>query len=273
MALRAQISLMFKDKDLYENFIVPSKTEKVLNEIIIKCLSAYYYNEEVRNKIEGISMEDVVSDETIVTDSQQICNSIREALAMQSFMASELENTISNGIDDINNIMDKVDDMTESSGFVKPTQTEYGAGIPLLDLKNPINQKSSENVSQVSQSASSDANMGYNNFVIEYLMRAVLGDEGIAKMNEEYSALVSGKSEVLENSSSEIENSQVGQAKESEVKDSEVKEQQVQEGVPVQTVITEKTTSQEPEMPKSQNEDVVEEEDATDALLDLLGSL
>ena len=274
MALRAQISLMFKDKDLYDNFIVPSKAEKVLNDFIIKCLSAYYYNEEIRNKIEGISMEDVVSDDTIITDSQQICNNIREALAMQSFMATELENAINDGIDDINNIMDKVDDMTEGSGFVKSTQTEYGAGIPLLDLKNPTNQKSSENVSQASQTSGYDANTGYNNFVIEYLMRTVLGTEGIAKMNEEYSALVSGKTKSSENSSSESADSQVVTTEVNESSIFEESKEQAQTGVVSEQIVSEQTVKSEPE-PEKTDSDISndEAEDATDALMDLLGSL
>ena len=278
MALRAQISLMFRDKDLYENFIVPSKAEKVLNDIIIKCLSAYYYDEEVRNKVEGISMADVIADSSAITDSQQICNNIREALAMQSFMASELENTINDGVDDIGDIMNKVDDL--STGFVKHTQTEYGEGIPQLSLQKSTSPNTESSVQQTANTAHSDANAGYNSFVIEYLMRAVLGTEGIARMNAEYDAMVSGQPQETQETPSESVTEQVVITENKEtVISEEVAEPAQPEVTESVEVVPEVSEPEVPEPVEEVEEEFVEEvanevaEDATDALLSLFQSL
>lgn len=254
MAMRAQISLLFKDKDLYDNFIMPNKTQKTLNDIIIKCLSAYYYDEEVRNKVEGISLEDIISGDTVVTDSQQICNSIREALAMQSFMASELENTLSDGIEDVTDIMNKVDNMAESTGFVKNTKTDYGAGIPLLALGN--SNAPAEGSSHISQ-----GDNGFFSFVMDKMMRSMFGDSGVEDLKREYENTIGGHT--TENSPSQVSESQV-----------------VMENT---TVIEEQPSNiteikqPEPQITEKKVEEVEEEpevaEDATDALLGLLGSL
>lgn len=135
MSLRAQLSLLFEDKDLYNQFIVPCKQAKSLNGIIIRCLSAYYYNEEVRNMIEGspIHFEDDASSNT---STQEICQNIRNTLMMQSIIAGELEATINNGTQSVEDILSRTNKMATESGLAKEQQTGSGGSILQIEQQN-----------------------------------------------------------------------------------------------------------------------------------------
>ena len=135
MSMRAQLSLMFDDENLFDNFVKPYKDEKLLNNLIIKCLSAYYYNEEVRNLIEGTSLDDVADSEE-VTSTQSLVDGIRASLIMQDFLASELQNTIDAGTEDVSSILNRTNEAAEKSGIAKTTQTEYGASVLKIEQHN-----------------------------------------------------------------------------------------------------------------------------------------
>jgi hypothetical protein len=138
--MRAQISLQFDDEDLYSNFVVPYKEQRVLNSVIIKCLSAYYYNEEVRNLIEGTSMEEVTDGEGIQS-TQSLCDSIRASLMMQDFLTSELQNTIANGTEDITNILNQTNDLAKKSGVAKASTSEYKSEVLQIAVNNTPEDK------------------------------------------------------------------------------------------------------------------------------------
>lgn len=135
MSMRAQLSLLFDDENLFDNFVIPYKNEKLLNSIIIKCLSAYYYNEEVRNLIEGTNLDEV-SDSEEVTSTQSLVDGIRASLIMQDFLASELQNTIDAGTEDVSNILNRTNDVAEQTGVAKTTTTEYGASVLKIEQHN-----------------------------------------------------------------------------------------------------------------------------------------
>ena len=135
MSMRAQLSLMFDDENLFDNFVKPYKDEKLLNNLIIKCLSAYYYNEEVRNLIEGTSLDDVADSEE-VTSTQSLVDDIRADVATQKFLADELQKTIDAGTEDVSEILNRTNKATEKSGVAKTTQTEYGASVLKIEQHN-----------------------------------------------------------------------------------------------------------------------------------------
>lgn len=134
--MRAQIGLVFSDEDLFNNFIEPYKQQRELNSVIVRCLTAYYYNEEVRNMIEGVALEDVATAGVEITSSQEICNSIRESLMVQDFLTSELKDTIEGGQEDVDDILAKANDLATASGTVKSSETEFGKGYLKLEVKN-----------------------------------------------------------------------------------------------------------------------------------------
>lgn len=127
MSMRAQLSLCFDDENLFDNFIKPYKDEKLLNNLIIKCLSAYYYDEDIRKGIEG-QTEDLSGVEE-VTSTQSLVDGIRKSLIMQDFLASELQKTIDAGNPDVSEILNRTNEAAEKSGVAKTTQTEYGASV------------------------------------------------------------------------------------------------------------------------------------------------
>ncbi len=130
---RVQASLIFRDAELYNDFILPCKQEKELNSLIVRCLSAYYYNEDARNAIDGTSLEDI--SDAGVSDNQAICDSLRAALVAQDYFVNELQNTMADGMDDIQSILNGANDMARDAGVCEPSASEYGAGVDRLSPK------------------------------------------------------------------------------------------------------------------------------------------
>ena len=166
MSMRAQISLQFADADLFENFVTPYKENRLLNSLIIKCLSAYYYNEDVRNLIEGTSMSDATNGEE-VQSTQSIVDNIRASLVMQDYLATELQSTIDNGTEDIDNILNKTNEVARQTGVAKPSQTESGSNVLQIETKNLNGEGSGE-------SSASDLKGFDNNAAVNLLLNCVL---------------------------------------------------------------------------------------------------
>ena len=166
MSMRAQISLQFADADLFENFVTPYKENRLLNSLIIKCLSAYYYNEDVRNLIEGTSMSDATNGEE-VQSTQSIVDNIRASLVMQDYLATELQSTIDNGTEDIDNILNKTNEVARQTGVAKPSQTESGSNVLQIETKNLNGDGSGE-------SSAPDLKGFDNNAAVNLLLNCVL---------------------------------------------------------------------------------------------------
>ena len=152
MSRRAQISLQFDDADLFDNFVTPYKEGRLLNSLIIKCLSAYYYNEDVRAIIEGTDLNEATGGSQ-VQSTQSICDSIRSALLMQDFLSAELQNTIDNGTSDISDILDKTNNLANETGVSKTTESEYGSTVLRLSMEN-LNTDSNKQSNQQSKETS-----------------------------------------------------------------------------------------------------------------------
>lgn len=165
-SMRAQVSLMFDDADLFENFVEPYKQERLLNGLIIRCLSAYYYNEEVRSLVEGTKLEEV-TEGVDVQSTQSICDSIRASLLMQDFLQQELQSTVDNGAEDITNILQKTNDLAKDKGVAKTTTSEYGGGILQLEVHNP-------NPQQVGASNDTNTGNGLSNDQFSLLTQAIM---------------------------------------------------------------------------------------------------
>lgn len=135
MSMRAQLSLCFDDENLFDNFIKPYKDEKLLNRLIIKCLTAYYYDEDIRKGIEAY-LSDSVADSEEVTSTQSLVDGIRASLIMQDFLASELQNTIDAGTEDVPEVLNRTNEAAKKSGVVKTTKTEYGSAVLKIEEHN-----------------------------------------------------------------------------------------------------------------------------------------
>lgn len=138
MAMRAQISLQFSDPDLYNNFVIPSKDSKVLNGLIVKCLSSYYYSEEARQAIEGVSLEDL-TDTSDVKSTQNLCEDIRRSLLTQDFLLEQLNQTVARGTEEFT--ISDINAVAAATHEVKATKSDYHSTV--LKIGGPTQQTDS----------------------------------------------------------------------------------------------------------------------------------
>ncbi len=103
---RAQVSLSFEDEELYEGLIVPLKKTKTLQKTILDCLTAFYYNDTVRQIVSGIEEEIYLEEE--VEDKDAIFADIRNSLLASEFIMDECAATIEDGMADISTIVEAV---------------------------------------------------------------------------------------------------------------------------------------------------------------------
>ena len=164
--MRAQVSLMFDDADLFENFIIPCKEERRLNGIIVKCLAAYYANPQVRSLVEGEQdTEEAVMEG--VKPTQSICDSIRASLIMQDYLVEELKQSVDSGMEDVESILTQANTRAERNGFGASYQTKSGSTI--LQLEAPKQQTQTEE-----PSAGGTASVPAPNNLAAILCQAVL---------------------------------------------------------------------------------------------------
>lgn len=123
MLNRVQLSLIIDDKDVYDNLIMPAKQNKDLHPLCIRLLSAYYYNEEVRNIVDGVSEDcDTISDSPVM----DAINNLRNNLAMQAFLSSDLSKVIEDGAEDIADIATNGGTVNVSNVKVEFTKNQAG---------------------------------------------------------------------------------------------------------------------------------------------------
>ena len=292
MSMRAQLSLMFDDENLFDNFVKPYKDEKLLNNLIIKCLSAYYYNEEVRNLIEGTSLDDVADSEE-VTSTQSLVDGIRASLIMQDFLASELQNTIDAGTEDVSSILNRTNEVAEKSGVAKTTQTEYGASVLKIEQHNLNIGETQESQAQTGSSVepsntlkilimavSKLAEASGNSEVVNLLHSSPVSEQAVVQSDVSKTSSVVTNQEVL--TKSQITKS-ISETSTSDVNDNfEVEEDFIKEEPVVtkndfepESVATALTQAENPDAGISTTIEAPAniDEDASDAIGELLGSL
>lgn len=137
-ALRAQVSLIFSDEDLFDNFVVPMRDNRELSGLIIRLLTLYYNNEDIRNTIEGVSTEDLEDAEQYKSVDDSIAR-MRQTLAMQDFMFTQVSQTLEEGASAIDAIM-KTNDIIKQSGVVKTEQTDVGEAVTGFHFENSTSE-------------------------------------------------------------------------------------------------------------------------------------
>lgn len=155
---RTQVSLNFTDENLYNNFILPYKANRELNPIIVRCLSAYFYNDSIRNQIEGFDEGVDEESNSNVRSSQDIINEIRESLAMQSFYSDMLNDVMQDGIDDFSNILNFTNKFAEENGSMTSTKSDYGTpiyhAVPIEDKLNQLKASQEKGINTPNSSMS-----------------------------------------------------------------------------------------------------------------------
>lgn len=134
MAHRVQLSLQILDDNLYNGLIEDLKANRELNNKVIDVLTAYYYNEEIRNTIEKYIKGDSI-DETYntSTNTDELFADIHNAMAMSNFYANEAMQTLEDGTDMVDDILNQTSKQAEEDGIIDNVSTsEYGYEIPKL---------------------------------------------------------------------------------------------------------------------------------------------
>ena len=173
--LRAQCSLLFYDEKLYNDFVAPMKANKDLNTIIIKCLSAYYYNQEARNLIEGLDESDKLQETP--NEQQEMINQIRQSLMMQSFMVQELQNTVDDGVEDVQDILQHTNKKAEETGVAFTETTQSGGNILRIGkIDTPTNVEATQGRTVTEQPVESEGLTEQEEFILTALEIAVDGN-------------------------------------------------------------------------------------------------
>jgi len=145
--MRAQLSLLFTDNELYYNLIEPYKQNKELRNLIMRCLTAYYYNEEVRRLVEGA--EETSSNNKSAEDC--IAN-IRDTLFLQGILTDELNMTVEDGKDDVVN---RVNNFAQDKGVYKKEDSEFSDSVYRVNKEHSSTSEST----QESEKKASDLNV------------------------------------------------------------------------------------------------------------------
>ena len=134
MAHRVQLSLQILDDNLYNGLIEDLKANRELNSKVVDVLSAYYYDESIRNKIESYLNGDTIN-ETYdkCTNTDELFADIHNAMAMSNFYATEATQTLEDGTDMVDDILNQTSKQAEEDGIIDTVSTsEFGYEIPKL---------------------------------------------------------------------------------------------------------------------------------------------
>lgn len=157
-SLRAQVSLIFSDEDIFDNFVTPLKENKELSGMIVKLLTAYYNSEDVRNLVEGVSFEDLEGADQVI-DSTEAINQMRQTLAMQDFLFEQAKQTLEDGASEMD-ALKRVNDMAKQSGVVKTEHTESGEALVQLSLENSTLRSEEKQEPKTSDNSNLESRVG-----------------------------------------------------------------------------------------------------------------
>lgn len=157
-SLRAQVSLIFSDEDIFDNFVTPLKENKELSGMIVKLLTAYYNSEDVRNSVEGVSFEDLEGADQVI-DSTEAINQMRQTLAMQDFLFEQAKQTLEDGASEMDALR-RVNDMAKQSGVVKTEHTESGEALVQLSLENSTLRSEEKQEPKTSDNSNLESRVG-----------------------------------------------------------------------------------------------------------------
>lgn len=161
MAHRVQLSLQIIEDDFYEGFIEELKANRELNNKVINVLKAYYYNKDIREKVDAfIDGDEIKEDYDKGTNTDELFADIRNAMAMSNFYANEATQTLEDGTDTINDILNQTSKQAQDDGIINDVKTsEYGFEIP--KLVNKVDEKNLQKVAKRVKNAKPEGNEAF----------------------------------------------------------------------------------------------------------------
>ena len=134
---RVSVSLVIDDDKLYNSFILPNKHQRTLNNIIIKCLTAYFYDEDIRKAILG-SMANVVKIKEDNKDLQSKFDSIKSTLLMQDFYAQQMSSLLEEGQELTEDMLRSANNRAAQQGNYETQKTTSGSQMLLPTSDTPM---------------------------------------------------------------------------------------------------------------------------------------
>lgn len=121
MQNRAQLNLIFTDSDLYKDLVIPSKATRGLGPLVISLLTLYYYNDVVRDMIDGYSLDQIRRGETLTNDfidkdQKERFENIRMLFSEMDFSIADAQRQVLDGVDSFRGVAGGSKDVSEGSG-------------------------------------------------------------------------------------------------------------------------------------------------------------
>ena len=176
-SLRAQVSLIFTDEDLFDNFVTPLKENKELSGTITKLLSAYYNSTEVQELVEGVSLRGALENEE-QSDSTEMFSKMRQTLAMQDYLFEQVKQTLDDGTSDMDVLM-KANDLAKQSGVVKTESTDVGEVVTQFKLEDSTLKQKSEQVTEPENSSNLEGRVEKIESTLNELLSLMKAGQGI----------------------------------------------------------------------------------------------
>lgn len=206
-SLRVQLSLLFDDETLFDGFIIPMKENKELNSCIIKLLSSYFYNDEVRALVDNCTAEEMQSESEQDANMFNMFANARQMLACMSAMEDIVLDDLDNGI---SSMTSKMNDMAEMSGGARSTETDYGVSTPQINTQFSIEDKRFKDNDKTANHTKEDMSDSYINERLELQDRRLASIEdtlnNIARqLNVKVESVKDVQKSVSENDSSQVQ--------------------------------------------------------------------
>lgn len=181
---RVQLSLLIDDIKLYEEFILPLKAERSLADLIVKLLSAYYYDDAIGQRIDQ-SME--AEEASVIDKRQDLYRDINETMAMMDFLMDEGRAVVEDSTDALSAILSGA----EEAGVAESVDTGYGnsrvkfnfekakPALPMQDTPEIVNTGTvSENGSDVEKRLSTVEGTLQS---IQTMLQQLMGQNGVVQ--------------------------------------------------------------------------------------------
>ena len=195
---RSQVSLIIGDDKLYTDFVKPLSSEKKLMPLIVKLLGSYFYNDEVRRLVEGVSLDDLKEKPDFVSEErhelEEMLQDMRASVQFFGMCIADTNATLEEG-------MEMVSSFAKETGGSSFEGTEGQSSVPRLSVKN-IEKKHNE----MSQEKAKEAVI-HDDPRIESLQRDMEQMKG--SVGQILALLQGGAVSVSKNNASEVQTTEV----------------------------------------------------------------
>lgn len=116
---RSQVSLIIGDDKLYKEFVKPLSSEKRLMPLIVKLLGSYYYNSEVQELVDGVSVDSLKEKQEFVSDDnlelREKLEDIRATSQLFGMLMQDAHTSLEEGMDAVSKFAEMTGDSTNTS--------------------------------------------------------------------------------------------------------------------------------------------------------------